>query len=202
MATKNKQLPAEERRAVTVEAVVALAAEQNPSSITTSAIAQHMGLTQGALFRHFPNKEAILQAVMEWVAEQLLSRIDTAIRSAISPIAALEAVFMTHVRFVAEHPGVPRILFGELQRAEQTAPKRMVQKLIHRYGERLNQLIEQGKLCEELDADLDTEAATILFIGTIQGLVMQSLLAGKVCHIHNDAPRVFAIYLRGIRRTQ
>jgi AcrR family transcriptional regulator len=48
---------------------VALAGSQNPSEITTAAIAKHMNLTQGALFRHFPNKEAIWQAVMEWVAE-------------------------------------------------------------------------------------------------------------------------------------
>lgn len=56
---------ADERRAATVEAVVQLAATQNPSDITTSAIASHMHLTQGALFRHFPSKDAILQAVME-----------------------------------------------------------------------------------------------------------------------------------------
>ena len=64
-AAPPKNLPADERRAVTVGAVVALAATQNPSEITTSAIAQHMHLTQGALFRHFPNKDAILQAVMD-----------------------------------------------------------------------------------------------------------------------------------------
>ena len=61
------------RRAATVEAVVQLAATQNPSDITTSAIASHMHLTQGALSA-LPTKDAILQAVMEWVAEQLLAR--------------------------------------------------------------------------------------------------------------------------------
>lgn len=80
MNTRRKKLPAEERRAVTVEAVVALAAEQNPNAITTAAIAKRMGLTQGALFRHFPNKDAILQAVIEWVAERLLARVDKAVQ--------------------------------------------------------------------------------------------------------------------------
>jgi AcrR family transcriptional regulator len=201
MRTHLKHLPAEERRAVTVEAVVELAAEQNPNDITTAAIASRMGLTQGALFRHFPNKAAILQAVMEWVAERLLARLDKAVQGAPSPLVALEAMFMAHVEFVGEHPGVPRILFGELQRSEKTASKGIVQVLIHRYGERLHRLIEEGKAREELDAYLDTEAAVILFIGTIQGLVMQSLLAGDVSRIRHDAPRVFAIYLRGIRRT-
>lgn len=193
-----KHLPSDERRAVTVEAVVQLAAEQNPSEITTTAIAKHMGVTQGALFKHFPTKDAILQAVMEWVAERLLARVDKAAQAAMSPLAAIEAMFMAHVDFVVEHPGVPRMLFGELQRAESTAPKRMVQTIIHRYGERLHRLIEEGKARSELSATLDTEAAATLFIGTIQGLVMQSLLAGDVERMRRDAPRVFAIYLRGI----
>jgi len=202
MVTHPKHLPADERRAVTVEAVVELAARQNPSEITTTAIAKHMGVTQGALFKHFPTKDAILQAVMEWVAERLLSRLDKAARSAPFPLAAIEAMFMAHVEFVAEHPGVPRMLFGELQRAELTAPKHMAQMLTKRYGERLRRLIDAGKEAGEVSAGVDTAAAATLFIGTIQGLVMQSLLAGDVGLIRKDAPRVFAIYRRGIGSNQ
>lgn len=199
MSVSSKYLPAEERRVVIVETVVELAGEQNPSEITTAAIAKRMGLTQGALFRHFPNKDAILLAVMEWVAERLMARIEKAIHAKSSPLVALESIFMAHVDFITDHPGIPRILFGQLQRAEETTPKRMVQTLIHRYGERLNRLFEQGKVCGELDGELDNEAAATLFIGTIQGLVVQSLLVGDVSRIRRDAPRVFAIYQRGIR---
>lgn len=109
---------------------------------------------------------------------------------------------MSHIEFVAEHPGVPRMMFGELQRAESTPAKRMVQTLIQRYGERLHRLIEKGKASGELSPLLDNEAAATLFIGTIQGLVMQSLLASDVGRMHRDAPRVFAIYRRGIRSAQ
>ncbi|AVA15030.1 TetR/AcrR family transcriptional regulator [Sphingopyxis sp. MG] len=202
MSGRPKHLPADERRAATVEAVVDLAAEQNPSDITTTAIAQRMGLTQGALFRHFPSKDAILEAVMSWVAARLLARVDEAADGATSPKAALEAVFMTHIDFVSDHPGVPRMLFGELQRPGETLPKRMVQTLIRHYGERLRSLLEAGKARGELRADLDPDAAATLFIGTIQGLVMQSMLAGDVTRIRGDAPGVFAIYLRGIGASQ
>lgn len=198
MSGHSRHLPADERRAVIVDAVVGLAGEQNPSDITTTAIAQHMGLTQGALFRHFPTKDAILQAVMSWVTERLLARVDKAAEGAESPVAALEATFMAHIDFVSEHPGVPRMLFGELQRPGETLPKRMVQTLIQHYGERLRRLLETGKTQGELDEDLDVDAAAVLFIGTIQGLVMQSMLAGDVARIRRDAPSVFSIYRRGI----
>jgi AcrR family transcriptional regulator len=202
MGITPKHLPAEERRLVTVEAVVELAAEQNPNDITTAAIAHRMGVTQGALFRHFPDKASILQAVMEWVTRRLLARLDKATRGVPSALAALEAMFLAHAEFVAEHPGVPRILFGELQRAEKTASKHLVQKLITQYGERLHRLIEEGKKNGELEAQVDAEAAALLFIGSIQGLVMQSLLAGDADFIRRNAPRVFAVYCHGIRRKQ
>jgi hypothetical protein len=108
-------------------------------------------------------------------------------------------MFMTHIDFVASHPGVPRMLFGELQRAELTPARRMVQTLIRHYSERLHRIIEAGKAEGELAADLDTSAATVLFIGAIQGLVMQSLIAVEVKRIREDAPGAFAIYSRGIR---
>ncbi len=193
-----KHLPADQRRAVTVEAVVALAATRNPNEITTAAIARHKQLTQGALFRHFPSKEAIWEAVMHWVTERLLARMDEAARGVDSPLAAMEAMFMSHVEFVIEHPGVPRMMFGELQRTDASAAKRMVQTLMRRYRERLQRPLASGKSGGELSAALDQEAAATLFIGTIQGLVMQSLMAGDVARMRQDAPRVFAIYRRGI----
>ena len=195
-----RHLPAEERRSVTVETVLALAAEQNPSEITTAAISARMHLTQGALFRHFPSKEALWTAVMEWVAERLMQRIERAVAEAPGPLAALRSMFLAHAGFVVEHPGVPRILFGELQRAEASAPKRMAQTLIRRYGERVRALLEAGQAAGEVAADIDLDAATTLFIGTIQGLVMQSLLAGEPERISREAPAVLALYLRGIRR--
>ncbi len=201
MSSHSKHLPAEKRRAVTVESVVELASQQNPSKITTAAIAKHMHVTQGALFRHFPNKEAIWQSVMEWVTERLLARIDRSVQGVDSTLEALQAIFMTHIEFVAEHPGVPRMMFGELQHAESTPAKRMVQTLIQRYQQRLMHQLETGKANGELAPSFDSEAAATLFIGTIQGLVMQALILGDVAHMRRAAPGVFAIYRRGIEKT-
>lgn len=201
MAAHGKHLPADERRSVTVKAVVDLAAEQNPGEITTAAIARRMHLTQGALFRHFPNKEAIWQAVMEWVTERLLARVDRAAEGVASPLAAMESMFMAHVDFIVRHPGVPRMLFGELQRRGETPAKRVVQALIGHYGERLGALVAKGKAQGEVAPEIETTAAVTLFIGTIQGLVVQALLAGGVERILAEAPGAFAIYRRGIRRT-
>lgn len=193
-------LPSEDRRAATVGAVIALAADHDPGEISTTAIAKHMGVTQGALFKHFPTKDAILEAVMTWVADRLLARVDSAASAMPTAGQALEAMFLAHTSFVTEHPGVPRMMFGELQRAGSTAPKRMAATMLRQYAERLRLQLERGRASGEFAPQLDMEAAATLFVGTIQGLVMQALIAGDVQRISRDAPRVFAIYLRGITK--
>ncbi|MGM0583826.1 MAG: TetR/AcrR family transcriptional regulator [Pseudomonadota bacterium] len=200
MEARRKRIPADERRNITVEAVIDLAGSTNPDAITTAAIAKHMRLTQGAIFRHFPDKDAIWKAAMDWVARNLMSRIDTAASEVGSPAGRMEAMFLAHVAFVADHPGAPRMLFGELQGVRQTPAKRLAQGMMTQYAARLREVIEAGKACGELRDDLDVEAAATLFIGTIQGLVMQSLMAGDMERMRTAAPGVFAIYLRGISR--
>lgn len=194
------RLSTEERQVEIVEAALRLACESSPALITTADIATAIGVTQGAVFKHFPTKDAILEAVMAWVADRLLSRIDHAAKAAPTSSAALEAMFLAHTGFVAEHPGVPRMMFGELQRAGSTAPKRLASILLRHYAERLHYVLEAGRKSGEFDPQLDVDAAATLFVGTVQGLVMQALIAGDVQRIRRDAPRVFAIYLRGISK--
>lgn len=198
MPIRPKHLSAQERRAETVETVIELAGSENPDNITTAAIAKRMNLTQGALFRHFPTKEAIWQAVMKWLAEQLITRIDRAAQGIDCPLEAMQAMFLSHVEFVAEHPGVPRMLLGELQRADATPAKRLAQTMFQRYEERLHLLFEKGKASGVFPNTLNNAAAATMFIGTIQGLVIQSLIAGDIDRMRADAPQVFAIYRRGI----
>ena len=193
------RLPAARRRAATVQTVLDLAAVQNPADITTSAIAAHMSITQGALFRHFASKDAIWQAVVERVTQRLLARVDRLARTAQSPLEALESVFMAHIESHVRHAGVPRIIFGELQRAEDTPIKRLVRKFMEQYIAKVQALIEQGKAGGEIAHEVDARAAATLFIGMIQGLVVQSLVSGETGITRIKASALFALYFRAVR---
>ncbi len=198
MATYGKYLPAEERRAVIVESVLALAAEMNPAEITTAAIAERMGLTQGALFRHFVNKDAIWEAVMEWSSRTLIERVERAAGKSDTPMDALEAVFFAHIDFIAEYPGAPRIFFGELQRPEENEARKRAKALMKLYGARLALIFQEGKTSGQFAPDLPVPAAAALFTGIIQGLVLQSFLSGSRETVAENAPGAFILFRRGI----
>lgn len=193
-----QNLPAADRRDMTVKTVVDLAATANPADITTAQIAERMGLSHGALFRHFPTKDAVWDAVVVWTSDQLNQRLDAAEARAGSPVSALEQMFLAHVEFVVAYPGIPRILFGELQRADDTSAKHSAKALLDSYRMRVIDLVERAKTDSALPVDLDAEAAAILFIGTIQGLVMQSMISGDFTRMTRMARRVCNIYLNGI----
>ena len=194
MTSRTKNKTAEQRRLETVETLIDLAGEQNPNAITTQALADKMGLTQGAIFRHFPTKESIFSGVMGWVAERLMKHIHKAIKSEDSAIDKLQSMFLAHISFVSKHPGIPRILFGELQHDKNSVPKQMVKQLIAQYADLLQDIMRTGKERGELNPNLDIEAATLLFIGSIQGLVMQSMLAADRQDMLAQAEAVFNVY--------
>jgi AcrR family transcriptional regulator len=192
------RLPTEARQAEIVAAALRLAQDSSPAAITTTDLARAVGLSQGALFKHFPSKEAVWLAAMTWVAEHLLHSLNIAAQQASSPLEALRSVFDAHVEFVVTYPGVPRVIFHELQQPVDSPLKQQVRGLMQGYRQLLVNLLEASVLRGDAAPDLDAPAAATLFVGIVQGLVMQSMLSGNISTIRADAPRVFQLYLRGI----
>ncbi len=198
MQTANPRRSTETRQAEIIAAALQLAAQRSPGLITTTEIATALNLTQGALFKHFPNKDSIWRAVMDQVAEQLLGTLQAAAEQATTPCAALRAMFMAHVEFVMQHPGVPQLIFSELQQPDDTPIKQRVRSLLEQYRRRLLQLLAAAAAQGQCAANLDQPAAATLFIGTIQGLIMQSMLAGSTLRMRSEAERLFSLYLSAI----
>ncbi|NML86180.1 TetR/AcrR family transcriptional regulator [Polaromonas sp.] len=204
ISVKSVKQSTEIRQAALVDAALRLAAQCSPAGITTGDLAQAVGITQGAVFRHFANKEAIWLAVLDWTADTLMSRLQAAADAELAktdkfaPLAALQAVFMAHVNFVVVHPGVPRVIFQELQHAQDTALKARVRGLMQQYRRLLMGVLERAQEQRLLAPGTDREAAAVLFVGSVQGLVMQSLISGEVRAMARQALDVFKIYLRGL----
>ena len=190
-----------ERQAGLVQAALQLAAEKSPAEITTGDLAQVVGITQGAVFKHFESKEAIWLAVLDWAHQALMARLQAVVSESGAqavPLAVLRAVFMAHIQFVQAYPGVPRLVFQELQHAKATPLKERAQGLMRDYRLLVKGLLDGAVQAQTISAQLDTQAATVLFMGAVQGLVMQSLMAGSLQGMHLQAAAVFNIYANGL----
>ena len=190
-------LSADLRRAETVAAVIDLAASRDPATLTTGQIAAAMGVSQGALFRHFPDKLAIWTAVLEWTCAELNHRFDN-LSADLSPLARLEAMLATHVDFVIEQPGVPRILFGELQRAGETPTKAIARQLMAGYRARVARELHAAREAGAIADTTDVEAATVLFLAMVQGMVMQGLAVDDFTAMPVLARRLFGLFRQSL----
>lgn len=192
------RLSTEERQSEIVATALHLASASSPAQITTTGIAEAIGLTQGALFKHFATKDAIWLAAMRWVHQTLLGALHAAAGDAQTPLLGLSAVFHAHVAFVIAHPGVPRFIFHELQQPADSDVKREVRAVLQDYRQLLLRLLQQAAEQGLVRASLDVQAAATSFIGLIQGLVMQSMLTGNPEAMRGQADGVLALYLQGL----
>jgi len=198
--TRTNKLTSEERKKRTVQAVIELCQTIEPASITTAVIAEKMGVTQGALFRHFPSKDSIWEEVAKWVSEQIQALFYKTLNTEDCPIGNLESMYMAHISFIAQYPGVPRLLFSQLHKVQKTASQRVISTLMNLYHLSIKQQLARGIERGKIDADFDIESASSMYIGSIQGLVMQALIRGSDVLTLSKAKKIFALYRRSIEK--
>ncbi len=194
-----RRLPSHARRAEIVAAVLELARVRGPEAITTQAIADRVALTHGALFRHFADKEAIWEAVFDWVQHDLGTAVDAAFASGGSPVEILERVFLAHARFIARHPGAPRILYHALQGTEHTPTQKRVHSMVAAYTRRVAACLREARAAGALSAALDPQVGATVFVATLQGLALQRSLLGGEGGVVDAARATFSLLLDGMR---
>ena len=195
-----KRMSSEDRQSEIIRVVVELAAEKDLSSVTTQDMADAMQLTQGAIFRHFASKDDIWLAVMNWIRERLMDVLGKAAADAGDPLDVIHRMFLAHIGFVSKYPAIPRILFSELQNKKDGKIRHLIQETMSAYEGRIAALLEAAKAQGLADAELDSRNAAVLYIGMIQGLVMQVAIFGGKRSLLQEAEKTFPIFLHGIKK--
>ena len=196
---RKHRMGAEERQEEIVQVAIDLAAKVGVESVTTQDMADAMGLTQGAIFRHFPTKDDIWVAAIRRIRCGLLSVVEAAVARSGDTLEALENIFFAHVSFVSRHPGFPRIVFSDQLLRRDARLKHLIQEVITGYEAKIAGILAQAKVAGLARSDLDESSAATLFIGMIQGLVLQWNIFGGQRSLPEAAKKVFPIYLNGIR---
>ena len=201
---QRKRLGADERREEIIRVTLELAAKQGVDDVTTQDMAQAMGVTQGAVFRHFLSKDAIWLAVMQWVRDRLMGVLGRAAEQGRDPLDALQRMFFAQIDFIASHPAIPRVLMSEHLHGRSTALRRLVTEIMLGYEAKIAGLLADAQAQGLARADLDVHAAATLYIGMIQGLVMQtSILRGQSTltarTLTAEAARTFPVFMQAVR---
>jgi AcrR family transcriptional regulator len=186
----------EDRRQEIVHTVLALVGEIGVEAITTQSIAERMGLTQGAVFRHFPNKEAIWSAVLDSVERQL-EAVYQPLPGA-SPLAEVRRVFETYLIMFQSHPAVPKLFFSDTFHHAHPVLHARLQDMVRGCESRLAHWLGEAAATGHIRADISGTTAAAFLLVYIQGLAFQTCVLGVIKDPLTVGRSQFSLYLAGL----
>jgi AcrR family transcriptional regulator len=160
--------PADARRREIADAALKVIAEQGLGRLTALAIAREVGVSDAALFRHFPSKEAIVLAAVDRVEEFLFEGFPP---PGSDPIDRLGHFFRQRVAVIRNNPGVARLV-GSEQLAQAAPPEGVarVAEFRRRSQSFVRQMLVEAQAQGALAEGLEAEEASVLVLGALLAL--------------------------------
>ena len=175
-----EKLNSEIRQKQYAEAALSLVAANGLKSLSVARVARRVGLAPSALYRHYPGKDALLDAVIDLIGERLNANVTSVLEQTPDAIERLRQLLMAHVRIIRENQGILRVIFSdEFQngRPERKAP---AWKMVEGYLKRVADIVTQGQREGQIRSDIDPNTASMMFLGLIQpAAILWNLSGGK-----------------------
>ena len=158
-ATSRRSRAKSDRRSQLIAAAERLVAERGFLAVRLEDIGAAAGVSGPAIYRHFPNKEALLVELLVGISTRLLAGAAAVVAAAADPEAALDGLIEFHLDFALGEPDLIRIQDRDLGHLPAPA-KRQVRKAQRQYVEIWVDVLRRlGGALSEVDARLMAHAA-------------------------------------------
>lgn len=186
---------AEERKSEIVETALRLADKDGPDRLSTETIAKTIHLTQAAIFRHFPTKQNLWEAVATRIGEKFQQRWQSIDDLGVPAPEKLQTLITSQLKLIHSMPAIPAILLSRELHAENARLRKLFYGMMERFHGRISSLVEDGKRSGHFRIDLDPRDAGFLIIGLIQGLVLRWSLSGRTFDLVGEGSRLLSVLL-------
>jgi TetR/AcrR family transcriptional regulator len=136
------------RRAQILQALASMLQTNPGQRITTAKLAAHVGVSEAALYRHFPSKARMFEGLIEFIEETLFSRINKIINEEKDTASRCQLILHLILGFAEKNPGITRILNGDALMGEQDRLRERIAQLFERLETQLKQVLRERKLRE------------------------------------------------------
>ncbi len=161
------------RREQILQALAQMLESNLGQRITTAALAREVGVSEAALYRHFPSKARMFEGLIGFIEETLFSRIKLIIGSEISATRQCEQMLTLLLAFVEKNPGMARILTGDALAGETERLRVRVNQLFERLETQLKQVMREAELREGLRTEVPAGSAANLMLAAAEGRIRQ-----------------------------
>jgi TetR/AcrR family transcriptional regulator len=136
------------RRAQILQALASMLQSNPGQRITTAKLAAHVGVSEAALYRHFPSKARMFEGLIEFIEETLFSRITKILNEEKDTATRCQLILHLILGFAEKNPGITRILNGDALMGEQDRLRERITQLFERLETQMKQVLRERKLRE------------------------------------------------------
>lgn len=169
MTTNNKK----PRRQQILEALASMLEASPGARITTAALAKEVGVSEAALYRHFPSKSKMFEGLIEFIEETIFSRVSIITAEPIDALERCQKILHLLLAFSERNPGITRILTGDALAGETERLRTRVGQLFDRLETQLKQILRDAEVREGMHFGLSVAATVNLMLVSAEGKIAQ-----------------------------
>ncbi|OZB05464.1 MAG: nucleoid occlusion factor SlmA [Idiomarina sp. 34-48-12] len=167
-------MAAKQDRKQEILAALATMLETSPGQrITTARLASEVGVSEAALYRHFPSKAKMFEGLIDFTEDAILSRINQILENEKDTVTRCEMIVRLVLTFVARNPGITRILTGDALLGEHERLRGRVLGIFEKVEANLKQVLRERRLREQVRGGLDEGMLANLVMAYADGKITQ-----------------------------
>ncbi|NIM27357.1 MAG: nucleoid occlusion factor SlmA [Gammaproteobacteria bacterium] len=146
--------------------------------ITTARLAEVVGVSEAALYRHFPSKAKMFEALIEFSEESVFGLANRILGEESQAAKRCERILAMLLTFSDRNPGITRVLLGEALVGEHERLRARVAQFFSRFETQLKQVLREGEQAKELDMRASVSAIANLLMAVVEGRMTQFSRSG------------------------
>ena len=190
-----RRKPAEDRKAEIVEALLRLADRIGPDRLTTNDIAREVGLTQAAIFRHFPTKAELWTEAGSVIAERLEEAWRQVLLTEARPKGRVRALIAAQLRQIEAMPALPAILHSRELNVDNADLRERFRGLLLQYQGHLVANLEGMVGDGSMARHVRPQDAAVLLTSLVQGIAIRWSLGSRSFALLDEGLRLLEVQL-------
>lgn len=148
--------------------------EDSPGErITTAVLAKAVGVSEAALYRHFPSKTKMYEGLIEYIEETVFNQINLVLAREKSAVKRCELIISALLAFAEENPGMSRLLVGDVLTGETERLRQRIVQFFERLETQLKQALRDAELRNNLQAALPAGVFAHFLMVYVDGAILQ-----------------------------
>ena len=141
--------------------------------ITTAALAKEVGVSEAALYRHFPSKARMFEGLIKFIEETLFLRISRILNEETNAEVRCHKILTLLLTFSDKNPGMTRLLTGDALAGETARLRVRIVQFYSRLESQLKQILREAQIRESLKATVSPAALANLLLASAEGRLTQ-----------------------------